>query len=217
MDTVPDIARRARAHLNDQENQGTFTDSILLEFMNDAYEEIQEELILRDIPVVQEISASIPILANTPSTISRIQIPDLFFPVKLQEYPTGSSEDPTDIANMEWDSDIDPSDKILYYTWREGEIKIPQVTQNTSVIVKYKRLYTELDVDDSIIIGNVKRFLGYKTAALAAGPIGGRFDLAEFLMNEAEKAKDLFLSNSVKQIAKFGRRRKPFRRAYAHN
>ena len=214
MDTVPEIGNRARALLNDQENQGTFTDDILLEFINDAFEEIQEELALRNIPSLQEISAVIPISANVATTISRIQIPDMFYPISLREYPTGSSEDPTDMTKLEWDSDIDPSDKILYWTWREGEIKIPQVTQNTSVVVKYNRLYMTLDDDDTIQLIGAKRFLARRTAELAAGPIGGRFDLAEYLHGMAEAAKDTFLSNNVKQIAKFGARHKPFRRMY---
>lgn len=214
MDTVPDIGNRARALLNDQDNQGTFTDSILLEFMNDAFEEIQEELALRNIPAIQEITTSIPILANTNSTISRIQIPDLFYPLELREYPTGSGEDPILMSKIEWDSDIEPSERLLYWNWREGEIKIPQVTQPTSVIVKYNRLSIPLDTDDTILLIGAKRFLGRRTAALAAGPIGGRFDLAEYLDGKANEAKDTFLSNNVKQIQKFGVRRRPFRRMY---
>jgi len=213
MDTVPDIADRARAHLNDQEDQ-VFHTSLLLEFINDAFEEIQEELTLRNTPALQEITASVPVTANTNTTINRIQIPDLFYPLSLQEFPTGSSEDPTDMTRMEWDSDIDPSEKILYWNWREGEIKIPQVTQNTSVLVKYNRFYLQLDSDDSILLIGAKRFLGYRTAELAAGSVGGRADLVEYLRGKADSAKDLFLSNSVKQIAKFGVRRRPFRRMY---
>lgn len=214
MDTVPDIGDRARALLNDRANQGTYTDTILLEFINDAFEEIQEELALRNIPSTQEVSSTIPISANVASTISRIQIPDLFYPLSLQEYPTGSSEDPTDMDKMQWDSTVEPSDKILYWTWREGEIKIPQVTRATSVIVKYNRLYIELDDDDTILLIGAKRFLGRRTAELAAGSIGGNFELAGFLNGKAEEAKDLFLSNSVRQIQKFGVRRRPFRRMY---
>lgn len=212
-DTVPEVCTRARALLNDQEDQ-TFHDSVLLEYINDAFEEIQEELALRNVPAVQEISANIPVSANTNTTISRVQIPDLFYPLSLKEFPTGSSEEPTDMSKIQWDSDIEPSDKILYWNWREGEIKIPQVTQATSVIVKYNRLYIPLDVDDQVQIIGAKRFLARRTAALAAGPIGGRFDLAEFLLVEAAAAKDLFLSNNVRQLQKFGVRRKPFRRMF---
>lgn len=213
MDTVPEVCTRARALLNDQEDQ-TFHDTVLLEYINDAFEEIQEELALRNVPAVQEISATIPVLANTTTTISRIQIPDLFYPMGLSEFPTGSSEAALDMTKLQWDSEMEVGDRILYWNWREGEIKIPQVTQNTSVVVRYNRLYMTLDENDPVQIIGAKRFLARRTAALAAGPIGGRFDLAEFLLAEANAAKDLFLSNNVRQIQKFGVRRRPFRRMY---
>ena len=191
--TVQEIINEAQFLLNDVGGQ-IYTIPALLPAVSKAYVELQNKFLENKVKLTREISAVLPIPAGT--TVlnggSTPPIPtDLLRPIQISE------SDGSNFIAMEekdWEPET-PQDTLLrYWAWREGEIKFVGATSGRNIKIRYsKTLSPIVDENTTIAIDNSKTYLAARTAAIAAGVIGGNFDVAQALNGDAGVAeKTLF-------------------------
>lgn len=166
--TAGDIMTQSRALLNDTLGLA-FTNDYLRPFLNLAYKELQSKLEANGVPYLEEISAVIEVPASSTS----ITVPsDFVRPINLYERPNDSSEDYVLVTELD-DEPVnnDPeSSGIIWWVWREGQIKISSPLTAREIKLRYVKNLGTLDVDGAqIAFPSAELYLVNRTSALAAG------------------------------------------------
>lgn len=223
MATWTSIFTRSAALLNDQE-RATYTDTVLLPYLNIALPELQEIFELNNIPVTNETSATIPVPSAT-SVISFTSVPalptnlveiqrlfesqtgqNLWFPVTKREFLTA------DILGSV------PLTMFGVWAWIDQEIHVRSAVNPIDLKLDYiKSLFTELTlgglgVQNTIL--NTDSFFLNRVAALASEFIDENLIRADKLNGFAVMGLDRSLGISVKGKQAIAVRRQPFRAAY---
>ena len=205
------------ALLNDTEKQ-VYTYTAQLPYLRIALLELRELLELNNIPVVNETSAVITVVAGV-SVISYTTTPSL---------PTGLVE-----IQQLWErySDSDPyvpmvrkeflphylegedSDRFLIFEWSNNEIRLlPSVRDNDLKIDYLEQLFNTVPTSSSVIgVVNSESFLLYRTAGLCSEFIGENKVRALELNQQAEKALDRAFGIENKAEQAISTRHRPFR------
>ncbi len=207
-----DILDEARdVYLNDPLEK-LYTDQVLLPLLKKAYRDLQQQLIDNGVSVSREKSSALTLAANT-LTISSASSPalptDLLYPIKLDEKFSGEADTAyVPMREESWEPDATQSDRLVYWTWRENEIKLVGSTGTVLVRIKYwKSLSAIADANSTIPILDSEGFLAARTAALAAFTIGNSDSKASAISQEADSLLETLLSTAVK-----GRQDMPIRR-----
>lgn len=184
--TAGDCFSRARALLNDN-NAILYGDDRLLPYLVTAYDELQQELVINEVPVLSEISAFITVPAST-LDLSALSPSDMVKPVALSERPVGSTDLFQDMTEKQWEPEEQQTNRLNYWVWREEIIHLLGSTADRQVKIKYKKALSALSGPGSIIgVANSKNFLGARCAGLAARYIGenpSRADKIDLLSDE---------------------------------
>jgi len=208
---VSDVTALARVLLNDVGDQ-LYHDSVLLPFVQQAYREAQKELTLNNIQVTNEISSVLPIASGDNPELDETDIADLILPLSLSERAQGSSEQFISMTKTDWEPEIDKTDTLLFWNWRENAIKFRGANTNREVKVKYRKSLPALETGSSLIrINDCLDFMAAKTAAIAASVIGGNQTRAGIFDGKAKSDLSIITSLEIKATQQLPARRKPFR------
>ena len=213
------------ASLQNDTAQTVYTDAACLPYLNMALDELQEIFEHNNVPITNEVSATLVVPAGTQRIAFTGTVPVL--PANLIEIqqlwesltgqgnwvPMGRREFlPHGMENP-------PIDQFVYWAWINQEIKLPNSTQINDLKIDYvKKIFTLpiliADVGVDLPVINAKMFLGYKTAGLCSYYIGENETRAAVLDSQAEQAIARTLGISTKGRQGIVTRRRPFRAGY---
>lgn len=177
--TAGEVMQRAASLLNDR-NRTMWTYTVLLPYLQQAWEELQIELENNHLPVTKEVSSLITVAAGATS----VTLPsNLILLVGVKERTQGSSEDFTDLEETDWPLlNYTSTTTLGYYTWLGETLQVPAATTNREVKLHYVRSLSSINDENSIInLINSKPFLALKTAAIAADLSGRAPEIAQSL------------------------------------
>lgn len=214
------------ASLQNDTAQDQYTDAACLPYLNMALDELQEIFEQNNVPVTNETSAEIAVVASAsiteigfsttpalPSNLIEIQ--------QLWESITGQSQwiPMTRMEFMPHYLELAPIQQFIFWVWKDQKINLPPSTQNNDIKIDYvKSLFaTPLvigDINTDLGILNVKTWLGYKTASLCSMFIGENETRASVLNGQAEEALSRVLAINTKGRQAITTRRRPFRAGY---
>lgn len=208
------ILDRVRVLLNDV-GAAIFTNTVLLPYLDKAYDEAQEIMEDNDIPTQNERTATLSVPANTTllNYTSTPPLPtDFLYPVRLWERNSGSSDLWTPMDPTRWEPNRQRESYLLDWTWREEEIKLIGATQARDLRIDYKKVLTAITTTAITIPAHrLKTFLESRTALLASFMIGENETRSATLQQDAELAMERIISVGVKNRQAVPVRRLPFR------
>lgn len=170
---------------------------ILLPYLKSAISELQQELESNDLPPIHEISAVIPVAANT----TVLPLPnDFVFPVSLEERGQGGTRF-TPMDELHWEPDADRGTELKNWVFREWKIQLLGATTPREVRLKYLRSLSTIDSEGSPIeVPTAKGFLAARTAGLASQFGGSATVRATNANDRAEYFKRLVISSITKRL-----------------
>jgi hypothetical protein len=171
--------------------------AVLLPYLRSAIGELQSELESNDLPPLYEIGAIIPV----PAGETFLDLPlDFVFPVYLGERAPGETRF-TDLVELSWEPDADPTGKLEHYVFREGTIQFLGSTANREVRLRYLRSLSAIVSENSVIeVANAKGFLAARTAGLASQFGGSATTRGNSANERAEYFKRLVISTITKRL-----------------
>lgn len=209
-----DIFNDSAALLNDVAKD-VFDNNVQMPYLNIALAELQEMCELNNIPITNETSASIKVLAGTATKISGASLPSGLVEVQeLHERTWGSSESyvPMTRCNDYLPKLTTLSQFLTYWAWMEQEIRFIGSTSDREVLIDYiQSIFTTVTTaNTTIAMINSRTFLGYRTAGLCARFKFENATRADQLDAMALAAIDRSLGISVKGKQSIVARRRPF-------
>jgi hypothetical protein len=168
---ILDIARKAL--LNDPAG-AIYPDEAMYPVIDKAYKELQSKLTSLGIPATKEVTALITVAAGTTSMGEGSGLPlDFISPVWLGERDVGSNAHYAEMKEMTWEPSLSRTTSLIYWTWREEQIKFVGATRDRDVMIRYlKSLGKIVDANSTILILNSEQWLAQRVAAIAAMTIG---------------------------------------------
>ena len=218
--TAEDVFDETRALLNDVSEQ-LFINSVLLPYLNKAYDEMQEIFEENDIPVQsQRTSPAITVPANTTQIVYDAVGPapslpdDLLFPVRMWERDVGSTSEGDWIMMVpkRWEPLVQKTTTLQFWTWRKEQIFLVGATQAREVKIDYKQQLVPITAGaDDMTPFRAKTFLASRTALLASFMIGENETRAATLQQDAELAMKRLINRYTLMRQDTPVRRRPFR------
>lgn len=186
------------ALLNDP-NGAIYPDTPMYPCMNKAYKELQTKLTRMGIPTTKEVDDLITVPAGTKELKDGFLLPpNMVLPVWLGERAVGATADYVDMVERQWEPTQKQSTNLLYWTWREDEIKLIGATTDRDVMIRYKKsLGSIVDAESPILIINCEVWLAQRTAAIAAATIGSNPTRAKMLNDDLVTIWDDFCGTLV--------------------
>jgi hypothetical protein len=211
--TAGDIIKDVAVLLNDRD-QVQWADADLLPYVKLAFKEFSLRCREHGLESVKEVSAKVAI-PTSKTTITISDILDLSYPIKLEERASGSTDLYEPMTELSWEPQLDKSDSLLYWNWREDEIKLVGATTAREVLVYYKKLFTEVSTTSTAItITDASLFLSHKAGALCAALAGGNFERAAALNESAEQHIESYFNAQVKSKQATTIRHRGYRRIH---
>lgn len=209
---VSDITPRIAARLNDAA-QGTYTNTVLLPFVQDAWDELKLDLDLNGNLAVETITSNpITVPIGVTSLAANSLLPsDMLEPQRVDERLSGTTDLFTEMTPRQWEPQITQTDSLRYWIYRQQDIKFVGATTARDIIIYYKQALIDISSpSDQLNINHCKQFMVNKTAALAAMFIAQNVNKANTLEAKAEQflIKLRRIQAKVKQRTRT--RRKPF-------
>tara|TARA_Y100000310_G_scaffold26486_1_gene25272 strand:+ start:9870 stop:10508 length:639 start_codon:yes stop_codon:yes gene_type:complete len=208
--TAGEVMDDAAVLLNDSSKQ-SYTYAKMLPLLKVTYREwalakhMSGDQLLKDRSTAIDIAAGATTVTSAPS--------DMVLPIRLEERPDGSTGLYEDMEKTAWEPDETQVETLDVWNWREETIYLRGATTAREVRIYYWKDLAELVDENSNIVGIRARIpLSYKTAALAAGSIGGNMELATALRDVGEARQSETISVNVKSRQDLPVRRLPFRR-----
>lgn len=203
--------RAAEVYLNDRARD-RWTDAILLPTIKDAWDKLQTSLLDEGIELLEEESAVIDVAANSPT----LALPaDFVYPMNLYEKPDGAPV--TDFIKMNelpWLAvDELPAEDIVYWSWREDQIKLSPASVARDIKLQYKKLLvTIVDAATDLAVLNIlyRAYLSAKVAALASMFDGENSARAIACEGIAQQEFDKIVNIYNRKRQSMGVRRRPF-------
>lgn len=201
----------AKVLLNDPSGN-IYSDASMLPLLQKAYAELQTKMMLNGLPVMKEASTAVTVNAGTLSLSDGAGLPsDFIYPIELGERPAGSVATVRyeDMDEMDWEPDTPATDRLLYWNWREEEIKFIGATTNREVRIRYMKGLTRITATTTpLAVNNCTTFLAARSAAIAALVLGSNPSRAEALNADAGMALTDLLGILVKRGQGLGIRRR---------
>ena len=200
--TAADALTECKFLLNDPSGN-IYPDDRLIPLMQKAYRELQTKMLLNGISVVKEFTVLAPIpveIGNTALGDGSGLPTDLVYPIALSERPLGSTQLFADMKEEAWEIDAKPGISLVYWSWREEEIKFLGATTDREIRIKYmKGLSRITSAASPISVNNATTWLAARTAAIAAFVLGSNPSRAEGLNGDAAQALEDLLRYLVKR------------------
>jgi hypothetical protein len=209
--TAQTALTEAKALLNDP--SGTiYPDAAMLPLLQKAYAELQTKMMRSGLPVLKEQTSAQVVNAGTVALGDGAGLPaDLVYPIELGERAVGSSASIAfeDMTEMAWEPSTPQDTKLIYWNWRDEEIKFLGSTVAREVRIRYMKGLTRITaVNTPVTILNSTTFLAARCAAIAALVLGSNPSRAEALQGDAGDALDDLLGVLVKRQQGIGIRRR---------
>lgn len=214
-----DIYIRSAALLNDQD-LAVFTYTVQEPYLNQAIDDLKEEMELNNVPVTNVTSAVIPVAIgeNTIGDTTGPQLPsDLVEIQALYEKQTGVTEDYLMMTRFDYLPLVEfQVELLMYWSWQGEIIRLLGATTDRDVKIEYigSVISAVTSSTDTITVINSKSFLAYRTAALCAQFIGENIERSTALNMEARLALNKMLGIVTKGRQAINTRRRPFMSAY---
>ena len=180
--TVEQVLTQAAFHLGDPMAR-KFTHEKLLPGFTSAYQEIHDYLLLYQIPLIEYVTLYTLALGTPSLTPATALITNFGELIKLEERPSGSTEDYTEVVAVGELPQVESQDKLYVYKWRVDTWYFVAATQALQLRITYHASGTAPETG-SVGIDNALNFLAKRTAALV-GKAAGMFEIADALDIEA--------------------------------
>ncbi len=170
MSQVSVAIKSARAFLRDI-NGITWTDSILMPFIQQAHGEMIQELELNSVGVIKRMSAILLVRAGETSLIN--QPTDIIDPVSMMERQVGGSKDDFfDMQRVEYIPEDDPREVLNYWAWIGEQILFVGCVNDREVVLHYDGIVnTPERITDPLGFIFAERYVGPRVAALCLDSI----------------------------------------------
>jgi hypothetical protein len=203
-----DVLDGVRSLLNDPAAT-MFTDAMLLPFVNHAYQDLTLALENNDIPLLDEVSSAITVIAGATTLTAPV---DMLFPLKLQErIPGGSTTDWIDMERVRWESDYIPQSTLCFWSWRGITIFFPGATGTREVRIYYRKILAPPTTGSVILpMAVTQSYLEHHSAELVASRIMQDTNRATMEGNDAKEMLATLINILVKQQQKVPVRRRGF-------
>lgn len=207
----------ARGFLNDT-GESIWTNAVLLPFMKEAHGDLLLAMFLNGLPTIKVKTSTIQIPAA--QTAFSDELPDdLVEPISIKERKSGSTQDWVPMTEVNFEPDVDRTEALRYWCWREEDIMLVGSTEAREVLLRYWASLTVIvDGNSSISIALAEFFLGPQCAAYAANSVGNS-TLARELMyiagvqtGIAGSKLNMIIQANVKGMQNLPARRIPYRR-----
>jgi hypothetical protein len=215
MNTVLEVADRARrVYLNDAGVE-QYSNEVMLPFIQQAYGEAQIELTLNGLGITKERSTTLSVAAGESPVITTVELPDLVTPLELAERAPGETYF-YPMAKLDWEPNTERTGELRYWNWRENEIKLLGALSIREVQVKYiKGLPALLNDGSTINMLNALEFLAARSSGLASRFVGGNIGRADACDSDAGRLLPKLVAVEVKSTQSIAHRRLPF--GYSRN
>jgi hypothetical protein len=208
------------ASLMNDTARNVFTDAAVLPYLNIALNDLQELFELNNIPVTNEVSATLAVTAGT-TVIGPTTLPTGLIEIRsLFERPTGSNNTFIEMSRREFlpQSNV-VSNYFGVFAWVDNEIRLLEANTNIDLRLEYVKsifatpiLIGGVSVDLGII--GTQQYLIFRTASLCAEFISENKTRAQSLDGYAADALSRALSIPTKSKQSIQVRRRPFRSGY---
>lgn len=202
----------AKVLLNDPSGN-IYADDKMLPLLQKAYAELQTKMMLNGLPVLKEAALATAVNIGTVALGDGSGLPsDFIYPIELAERRKNSTDLYEKMDELEWEPTTQQSDRLLYWNWREEEIKFLGATTDREVRIRYMKGLTRITATTTpISVNNSTTFLAARCAAVAALVLGSNPSRAEALNGDAGGALVDLLALLVKRQQGIGIRRRPNR------
>jgi hypothetical protein len=219
--TAGEIMDSAAALMNDTQKQ-VYTYVVQLPYLKIAIKDLRKKLQLANIPITNETSAAISVLAGT-TVIGFATTPAL--PASLVEiqklWERFSSSDPF-VGMTRKDSiphylEREPSNRFQIWAWESNEIRLIAANRNNEIKIDYIEETVDLSTLSStsaIGIINADSYLHFRTAALCAEFVAENKTRADDLNGEANNAYEILAGIEDKAKQAIATRHRPFRAGF---
>lgn len=209
-----DIITGARALLNDAAGE-VYQDTPMLTLLQIVYASFLLTMDLNDIPSLEEISTVIPVTAGS-TTISPLPS-DFKTPLMIKERAAGSSDLFGDMFQKDWEPERVPTTTLLYWVYREDDIKILPSTADREVKLYYVKDLTIQGTNSVVPILYADVVLKFALAGMAAETIGENYARADRMNGLFQEAQQQFLMRRIKGKQAIPVRRPGFRERKKNN
>jgi hypothetical protein len=200
--TAADALTESKILLNDPSGN-IYPDDRLIPIMQKAYRELQTKLMLHGLSVLKEhtVLAAIPVPIGTTALGDGSGLPpDIVYPIEISERPQGSTQLFVTMLEQAWEPEAKPGTSLVYWNWREEEIKFLGATSDREVRIKYmKGLGRITSASSPITVNNATTWLASRTAAIAAFVLGSNPTRADGLNGDAAQAMEDLLRYLVRR------------------
>jgi hypothetical protein len=224
---VSDVLYRTRTHLNDDDGQN-WPDPKLIPKLQQAFEELEAELLLAGIPIInsQNTIFTVPaydINVNNGVPLDLSTLPgyphDMIMPIIMKERaPWEQWRDFIDMIEADFAPITSTDLRLRYWTWYQGKIVVMGCLEDRQVLLRYQRFLPVPGMNtDSIIVPLGQLHLSYRTASLAALSQPNMQQLAVDLDSRAQVNLDKIVRMNIKQQQNLPTKRRPYHRGYGRN
>lgn len=178
-----DILIEARSLLNDPTG-AIYTTTPMIPILNKVYKELQTKMSALGISTTKEVSAVVPVVANTVRLGDGAGLPaSLVYPISVQERPLGTTGRFIDMTEFNFEPIVNPArTRLEYWCWREEEIKFPGSSTDREVLIRFVQTIGTITATTSpVLILNSQQWISQRVAAVAALVLGSNPSRAEEL------------------------------------
>ena len=217
------VLSQARTHLNDDEGSN-WPDNKLIPKAQQAFNQMQAELLLAGIPIINSVSVVITVpvssVDDTNQDLSKIvgYPTDMIMPIEMKERQLGQrNQDFVDMMEVDYIPQSDIQNQLLYWSWISQTIMLRGALQSNQVLLKYQRLLPipTLNTDSTIVILS-ELYLSYKVAAIASFS-NRSFDISDKLNTIADTNLEKIVAMNVKQLQDLPTKRRPYHRGFGRS
>lgn len=224
---LSDVLYRARTHLNDDDGIN-WPDPRLIPKAQQAFEELEAELLLAGIPIINSQNAIFTVPAydinshnGVPLDLSTLPLypRDMILPIILKERAPGEQwRDFIDMIETDFAPITSTDLRLRYWTWYQGKITVMGCLRDREVMIRYQRFLPVPGLNtDSIIVPLGQLHLSYRTAALAALSKPELAQMGGALNQQAQVNLDKIVRMNIKQQQNLPTKRRPYHRGYGRN
>jgi hypothetical protein len=222
-----DVLTRARTHLNDDDGSN-WPDPRLIPKAQQAFEELEADLILAGIPIINSQNTIFTVPAydinahgGVPFDLSTLPAypKDMIMPIQMKERDVWEQwRDFVDMIETDFAPITSTDLRLRYWTWYQGKIVVMGCLRDRQVLLRYQRFLPVPGLNsDSIIVPLGQLHLSYRTAALAALSQPTMRQLGMDLDQRAQINLDKIVRMNIKQQQNLPTKRRPYHRGYGRN
>lgn len=202
-----DVMDRSAALLNDP-NKSLYTYTKQLPFLQQASDDLTDELAAHSVPTLREVSAVKSITAGTTDMTSTLPT-DILTPTRLLERKPGQTDDAwLEMVKVSTLPQRTMGAALIHWVWREDMIYFVGATVNIEVKLYYTRIFTPIASSSSAIdMVPALSFLAARTAEHISYLSGADKDRARVLGGMAARALHVIVAREIRGMLPVRRKR----------